>query len=63
MLLHLISKKKKYFDETVLKTVLYNEKIRITGVFLWIKDPGDPKRPDLTGSGSATLPPGLQVSR
>ena len=31
--------------------------MRITRVFLWIKDPdpGDPKRPDPTGSGSATL--------
>ena len=39
---------KNYFDETVIKTILYNEKIRITGVFLWIKDPdpGDPKRLD-----------------
>ena len=48
---------KNYFDETVFRTILYNEKIRITRVFLWIKDPdpGDPKRPDLTGSGSATL--------
>ena len=46
----------RYFDETVSKTILYNEKIRITRVFLWIKDPdpryfpdpdpGDPKRPD-----------------
>ena len=41
--------------------MLYNQKIRITGVFLWIKDTspdpesGDPKRMDPTGSGSATL--------
>ena len=35
----------------------YNEKIGITGVLLWVKDPdpGDPKRPDPNGSGSATL--------
>ena len=37
---------KNYFDETVFKTILFNQKIRTTGVFLWIKDPGDPKRPD-----------------
>ena len=39
---------KNHFDETVFQTIFYNEKIRITGVFLWIKDPdpGDPKRPD-----------------
>ena len=24
-----------YFDETVFKTILNNEKVRITGVFLW----------------------------
>ena len=54
-----------YFVETVFKTILYNKKIRITWDFLWIKDPlsgifpnpdpGDPKRPNPTGSGSATL--------
>ena len=32
-------KEKNYFDETVFYTILYNEKIRITGVFLCIKDP------------------------
>ena len=55
-------KDKHYFDET---TLLYNEKIRITWVFFVDKgsgcgifpdpDPGDPKRPNPTGSGSATL--------
>ena len=61
----LIFKDNNDFDENVYKTILYNEITRITGVFLWIKDPpsgvfpdpdpGDPKRPDLTGAGSATL--------
>ena len=32
-------KLKHYFDETVFLTLIYNEKIRIKGVFLWIKDP------------------------
>ena len=32
-------KVKKYFDDTVFQTILYNEKIRITGVFLWKQDP------------------------
>ena len=60
-LLHFLtkSKQKNYFDATVFNKILYNEKIWITGVFLWIKDPypGDPKRPGPTGpgSGSATL--------
>ena len=46
ILWHLKSKKKNYFDETVFQTILFNEKIRITAVFLWIKDPdpGDPKK-------------------
>ena len=46
----------KYFDETVFNTILFNEKIRIIGVFLKIKNPnpGDSKRPDPTGSGSST---------
>ena len=36
---HLVTLKiKNYSDETVFKTILYNEKVRITGVFLWIKD-------------------------
>ena len=45
-----------YFDKTVFKTILYDEKIRIRRVLLWIKnpDPGDPKRPDPTVSGSGT---------
>ena len=49
-------KYKNYLDETVFYTILYNEKIIITGVFLRIKDPdpGDPKRPDPTGSGSGS---------
>ena len=34
-----IKEKNNYFDETVFWTILYNEKIRITEVFLWIKDP------------------------
>ena len=40
--------RKNYFDKTLLQKILYNKKIRITRVFLWIKDPdpGDPKRPD-----------------
>ena len=31
-----------------IQKILYNEKIRVTRVFLWIKDPdpGNPKRPD-----------------
>ena len=35
-----------YFDKTVFFNILYNEKIKVTGVILWIKDPdpGDPKR-------------------
>ena len=45
---------KNNFDETVLWTILYNEKIGITGVFLvnegsgsgFSPDLGDPKRPD-----------------
>ena len=39
---------KKLFDETVFYTILYNKKMRITVVFLWIKnpDPGDAKRQD-----------------
>ena len=49
-------KDKKLFNETVFYKKFYNEKIRIAGVFLWIKDadpvfspdPGDPKRPDPT---------------
>ena len=45
-----IKDKKNYFDETVIWTILYNEKIRITRVFLWIKEPDpdldDPRRPD-----------------
>ena len=46
-------KKKNYFDETIFQTILCNEKIRIPGVFLWIKDqdPGDPKRLDPTMGG------------
>ena len=54
-------KDKKLFGRNFFKRILYHEKIRITRVFLWIKDPdpdqGDPKRPDPTGSesGSATL--------
>ena len=36
---HFIKDKKIYFDKTVFKTILYNEKIRIIGVFFWIKDP------------------------
>ena len=37
--------------------MLYKEKIKFTGVFLRVKDPDDPKRPDPigSGSGSATL--------
>ena len=37
----------KYFDETVLKTIIYNEKLELQGS-LWIKDPdpSDPKRPN-----------------
>ena len=31
-------KDKNYFDKAVFKIILYNEKIRVTGVFLWIKD-------------------------
>ena len=31
-------KEKNYFDKTVFYTILYNEKIWITGVFFWIKD-------------------------
>ena len=34
-----IKDKKNYFDESVFQTNLYNEKVRITWVFLWIKDP------------------------
>ena len=58
------SKIKNYFDKTVFWTILYNEKIEISGVFLdkgsgsgIYSDPGDPKRKDPTGfrSGSATL--------
>ena len=30
---------KNYLAETVFGTILYNEKIRMTGDFLWIKDP------------------------
>ena len=36
---HLVTLKiKNYSDVTVFKTILYNEKVRFTGVFLWIKD-------------------------
>ena len=38
-LMALKMKDKNYFDETVFWTILNNEKIRNTGVFLWIKDP------------------------
>ena len=38
-----IKDKKNYFDKTVYFKILYNEKVRITGVFLWIKDP-DPEK-------------------
>ena len=52
-------KDKNFFDETKFKTILFNEKIRISRVFLWIKDPDqdpvEPKRPVPTGFGSATL--------
>ena len=40
VLWHLKSKvKQKYFDETVFLTILCNEKIKVTKVFLWINDP------------------------
>ena len=57
-------KDKFYFDETVFQTILYNKKFEFQGFFVNKgsgsgifpdPDPGDPKRPDPTGSGSATL--------
>ena len=50
-------KDENYFDETVFQTILYNEKIRIIGFFLWIKDPdpGDPKRQNPTGSATLLI--------
>ena len=58
------SKKKNYFDETVFKIIYITRKLELQGYFCGKgsgsgifpdPDPGDPKRLDPTGSGSATL--------
>ena len=52
-------KDKKLFRRNCILDNFKTRKFNLYGVFLWIKDPdpdpGDPKRPDPTGSGSATL--------
>ena len=49
-------KDKKLFERNCILDNFITRKFELHGVFLWIKDPdpGDPKRPDPTGSGSGS---------
>ena len=59
-----LNKDKKVFGRNCILYSFITRKFEQHGVFLWIKDPnpGDPKRPDPTGSGSATLATATVVS-